>query len=483
MTIKTFQRKIKPFEILTGAQVEAIHRGALRTLEQTGVQFESKRALQLFEKGGCKVDYDQRRARVPAELADTLLRQIPPQFTMRSANPDHNLTLGGDGLTFAMFSGLRTVDLDTWDTRVPTVQDNHDANKISDGLENVHGSTSYTPYCDFVDVSPVMLLPISTWSRLKYFSKVNRIGSAVDSHIFEIQMAQALGVDVYAAFEASPPLTFSEAASDCGVAAAEAGFPVEAGCGGMMGASHPATLSGSLVTGMTEVMAAAVLTQLVRPGTPMIFNSFDIPINMRTGAPRFGSIAISLFQVCWNQIWRSVYGVPVMNGGVGPSDAKQIDFQNGYEKGIGILLSALSGANMINTIGGLTGELSYHPVQAVLDNDIAGMIGRFVEGVDVSDETLALDLIAEVGPIPGFYMDQAHTRKWWRSEQYITRFADHLPYPEWLEKGKKAALDYARERSDELLAKYKPAISPEKDRELDCILADAESYYRRKGLL
>src|SRR5512133_1329538 len=125
MTINVFHRKIKSLEILSGAQVETFHRAALRTLEQTGVQFESRRALQIFEKEGCKVDYDLRRARVPAELADALLCQIPHQFSVRTANPEHNLTLGGDTLTFALFSGLRTVDLDTWDTRVPTIQDNH----------------------------------------------------------------------------------------------------------------------------------------------------------------------------------------------------------------------------------------------------------------------------------------------------------------------------------------------------------------------
>jgi trimethylamine--corrinoid protein Co-methyltransferase len=482
MAANGFVRNFKPLGILTEGQIDAIHRGALEVLEKTGIQFESTKALQILEKGGCKVDYDAHRARMAPELVVQSLRQCPHTFTMRASNPKNSITIGGDSIYFALFSGMHTVDLDTWETRIPTVEDNNNACKIADGLEFVHGSTSYTPYCEFVNEPPSMLLPISTWSRLKYFSKISRIGSAVDSYIFELQMAKAAGVDIYGAFEASPPLTFTEAASDCGIACAEAGYPVEPGCGGIMGGSHPATLSAALITGMAEVMGATVVVQMVRPGNPIIVNSFDIPQNMRTGSPRFGSISISLFQVCWNQIWRTLYGLPVMNGGVGPSDSKEIDFQNGYEKGMGILLSAISGANMINTIGGLTGELSYHPVQSVLDNDIAGSIVRFLEGVQVTDETLAVDLLNQVGPIPGFFLDKTHTMKWWRKETFMPHAADTLPYTEWLKVGKKTALDYARERADQLLAAYKPSLSPAQEYELDCILEEARAYYRGHGL-
>lgn len=482
MTTNGFVRNFKPLGILTEGQMDAIHQGALNVLEKTGIQFESEKALKILEKGGCKVDYDTHQARMAPELVTQSLRQCPHTFSMRASNPKNNITIGGDSVYFALFSGLRTVDLDTWETRVPTVEDNNDACKIADGLEYVHASTSYTPYCEFVGEPPAMLLSISTWSRLKYFSKISRIGSAVDSYIFELQMAKAADVDIYGAFEASPPLTFTEASSDCGIACAQAGYPVEPGCGGIMGGSHPATLSAALITGMAEVMGATVVVQLVQPGNPIIVNSFDIPQNMRSGSPRFGSISISLFQVCWNQIWRTLYGLPVMNGGVGPSDSKEIDFQNGYEKGMGILLSAISGANMINTIGGLTGELSYHPVQSVLDNDIAGSIARFLEGVEVSDETLAVDMINQVGPIPGFFLDQLHTLKWWRHETFMPHAADTLPYTEWLKRDKKIALDYARERAAKLLADYKPSLTPGQEQELDCILAEARKYYQEKGL-
>jgi trimethylamine--corrinoid protein Co-methyltransferase len=483
MSVKGFVRKFKPLEILSEEQTEEIHRSALDVLEVTGVQVESERALKIYEKGGCSVDYVDHRVRFPPGLVVQCIRQCPTSFHMKARDPKNDLILGGNAVYFALFSGLRTVDLDTWETRTPTIQDNHDACKVADCLENVHGSTSYTPYCELEGVPPAMLLPVSTWSRLKYFSKISRVGTTLSSHIWEIQMAQAVGVDIYGAMEAPPPLTWNVDATDCAIACAEAGFPVEPGCGGTMGATHPASIAGAVVTGMAEVMSGLVLVQLVRPGNPIIVNCFPPPQNMRTGAPRFGAITTSLFQVMWNQIWRAKYGIPIMNGGVGPSDSKSIDFQCGYEKSMGVLLSALSGANMINTVGGLTGELSYHPVMSVLDNDVLGMIGRFLEGAQVNDETLAVDLIEAVGPIPGFYLNQAHTREWWKREQYLPQVADRLPYTEWLDRGKKGTLDYAKAKVEEILANYQHTLPEDKEEELDRILEDARQYYKKKGLL
>jgi trimethylamine--corrinoid protein Co-methyltransferase len=478
-----FVRNFKPLELLTEGQVEQIHRGALDILEKTGVTVESKRALKIYEKGGCKVDYEDNRVRFPPELAVLSIRQCPATFHMKALDPKNNLTLGGDTVYSALFSGLRTVDLDTWDMRTPTVQENHDANKVVDGLENVHGSTSYTPYCEFVGEPAVMFLPISTWSRLKYLSKISRIGTTKSSHVWEIQMAQALGVDVYGAMEAPPPLTWNSDATDCAIACAEAGFPVEPGCGGAMGATYPATLAGALITGMAEVISGLVLVQLVHAGNPIIVNCFPPPLNMRTGQLKFGAITISLYQASWNQIWRTLYGIPIMNGGIGPSNSKRIDYQCGYEKSVGILLSALSGAHWINTIGGLTGEISYHPALSVLDNDVFGYIGRFLEGMTVDDETMAIDLINETGPIPGSFLDTAHTRMWWKLEQFMPHAADTMTYTEWLGSGKKGALDIAKERADHLLHSWESKLPPGKEKELDRILEECRLWYKKKGMI
>jgi trimethylamine--corrinoid protein Co-methyltransferase len=148
------------------------------------------------------------------------------------------------------------------------------------------------------------------------------------------------------------------------------------------------------------------------------------------------------------------------------------------------LLTAMSGTDVVGLHGAIYGELTWHPIQAVIDEDVANWIGRFMGGVNVSDETLAIDLIKEVGPIPGFYLEQQHTRKWWRQEQFIPKVADREPYQEWLRKDKKDTIALARARVEDIIARYEPKpLTPEQDREIDRILEEARRFYSDKGLL
>ena len=119
-----------------------------------------------------------------------------------------------------------------------------------------------------------------------------------------------------------------------------------------------------------------------------------------------------------------------------------------------------------------------------MDDDLAGMIGRFMEGIDVNDETLAIDLIEAVGPIPGHFLNQRHTREWWQSEQFVPQAADRSTYPEWKNMGKKGCLDYAKERVTEILATHKPTpLSSSQEEEIERILEEARKYYRDEGLI
>lgn len=152
MPAKGYPINFKPIEIMTEQQVEAIHRGSLDVLEKTGVRFESQRALKLLEKSGCKVDHDQHRVRFPPGLVEECLRLCPSSFHLRARDPEYDVNLGGNTLYFASFPGMRTIAIDTWKPRTPTVQDNHDAVKVLRELENCHFICSYNPYCELEDV-------------------------------------------------------------------------------------------------------------------------------------------------------------------------------------------------------------------------------------------------------------------------------------------------------------------------------------------
>ena len=157
-----------------------------------------------------------------------------------------------------------------------------------------------------------------------------------------------------------------------------------------------------------------------------------------------------------------------------------MDFQSGYEKGMLALSQALAGASVIWLHGPVYGELTAHPIQAILDDDIAGMVGRFLEGVDASREALAVDLIEEVGTIPGFFLDKAHTRDWWRKEQYIPMAAELNNIQNWIKGGKKKAFDLAKSRMEEILANHetKHPLTPGEEAEIDRVVYDARAYYK-----
>ena len=482
MALKGFTRNFKPLEILTEEQVEAIHRGTLDVLWETGIRFEHERALKVLENNGCKVDYESNRVHFPPGLVEESLRKCPSAFHVKARDPQNNLVIGGNTLYLASSAGMKTVDLDTWEPRVPTRKENYDGVTILDALPNLHVIWNYTPFFGFEGVPTVMALPESTAAKIRNSTKVLSEGYSNDSEIFTIQMAQAVGIEMFVPCVPAPPLTYYHESIEATFRASEAGFPIRITEGATMGATVPTTIAGALVATMALLIGPIVLLQTINPGGRIYVNDFIYPQNMRTGSPAFGAIGTSLHIVGFNQLWRR-YGIPTANTFL--PNSKQIDFQSGYEKAIPTLLGALSGGSMILLHGAISSELTWHSLQAILDDDLAGMIGRFLEGVKVDDETLAVDLIEEVGPIPGHFLNKEHTRKWWKSEQFMPKAADRLTYPEWMNTGKKSCPDYAKEMMEEILATHRVSIplTPSQEEDIERILNEARDYYRKKGMI
>lgn len=484
MVTKGLVRNIKPLELLGEEQLEAIHRGTLDVLENTGLRIEHKQALKLFEQNGCRVNYEEQRVRIPSGLVEECIRKCPSSFRLKARNPKRDLIVGGNTVYFGPAPGMKTVDLETWETRAPTRKEFYDAVTVLDGLENVHYMHVYSPWFGFEGLPQIMCIPEVFAAQARNSDRVLRSASTNDYEVFMMQMAKAVGVDAPISCLVSSPLTYYSEAIDALYHAVEADFPLWVGGGGTMGASAPVTIAGATLTNNAELLGPIVLAQLLKPGARIIVQDFELPQNMQSGAPTFGAMEASLHGAVYNQYFRKL-GIPrSCSGAGGYTNSKEIDVQCGYEKALGILITALSGANIVPCIGGIYGELAHHPVQAVIDNDIIGMIGHFLSGVEVNHETLALDLIHEVGPIPGFYLNKAHTREWWRKEQFLPKAADRLTYPEWMNKGKKGVIEYAKERVEEILATHKvEPLSSQHEAEIERILEEARQYYRKKGLM
>jgi trimethylamine--corrinoid protein Co-methyltransferase len=480
--VRGFTRNFRPLEILTEEEVDAIHRATLDVLRETGVTFESEKALKLFEQNDCMVDYDEKRVRFPPALVEECIRSCPSTFRLRARDPKNDLIIGGNSLYFGLAPGKDIVDLDTWEARTATKEEFREFCTVLDYLDTMGWLICY-PYFGWEGLDPVMALTEITAGMIRNSTKVVEMGYSLDSEVFCIEMAQATGIEIFAPIAASPPLTYYSDAVEMAFRSVEAGFPIDVCSGGVHGGTAPATIAGAIVTDNVEMIAGLCLVQLIKPGTRVIAMDMSMPQNMRSGSPFFGAIGCSLHMVGATQVWRR-YGVPHRNSQAGYTQSKRIDFQNGYERTISALTTALCGANLMSLIGGVYGEVTAHPVQAVLDHDIARMIGRFLEGVEVNDETLAADVIHKVGPIPGFFLDQEHTWKWWKKEQFMPEVSDTLTYPEWAKAGKKSCLDYAKERVDEILATHKPTpLTPSQEEDIQRIVEEAKTYYKNRGLI
>ncbi|MBA7683361.1 Glycine betaine methyltransferase [subsurface metagenome] len=423
------------------------------------------------------------RVRFPPGLVEECLRKCPSSFSIKARNPENDLIVGANVLYMTTFPGLQTIDLDTWEPRIPTRKEYYDGVTVLDALDNLHWTASYVPYFGFENVPPVMSIPEGFAARIRNLTKVVRSGYQKDSEIFTRDMAKTVGADVTVTCMASPPLTYYPDAIESLYRGIEADFPVFVVSGGIMGGTAPATIAGATLTDNAELIGGLVLAQLIKPGAKVMLTTFTFPQNMQSGIPAFGAIECALRNAVSSQYFRR-FGIPLDCANPGSGSSKRTDFQCGYEKAMLGILAAVCGANVIYFVGGIFGELTFHPVQAIIDNDIAGMIGRFLQGVQVNEETLALDLIDEVGPIPGMYLDKAHTRTWWKREQFMPKVADRLSLPEWMESGKKSALDYAKEKMQEILATHKPEpLTPKQEDDVERILEEARQYYRGKGLM
>jgi len=479
---KGFKRKFPPLEILSKEDVEHIKQASLDILRETGMVIEHKGALKLLEENDCIVDYDTMRVRFPESLVQECIRRCPDTFRVKAREPENDLIFGGNTTYFMSTPGLGTVDLDTWEYREPTKQEFIDAVTVLDSLEHHDWYNCYVPYFGYKGVPEVMKMTMGLYQRLKYSSKFTAEGFANYNWLFNFKLAKAAGCELMSpALMVSSPLALSEFAVEACFTNLEYGFPVGVDTGPVFGATAPATIAGSFAQYNAELLGSAVLVQCKKPYSRVFGFGFAHPQNMRNGAPAFGNIGITLNNVMMNQIWRD-YGIPRRNSASTYTNSKKIDYQNAAERMLPAALCAVSGASSIHWYGGIYGEITFHPVQAILDDEIAGILGRFLEGVTVNDETVALDLIHSVGPVPGHFLSTKHTHDWWQKEQHVANVFDNLTYPEWERSGKKDCIDYGKEKMKKILETHEvKKLKDEQIAEMDSIVEEAELFYKKRG--
>jgi trimethylamine--corrinoid protein Co-methyltransferase len=227
------------------------------------------------------------------------------------------------------------------------------------------------------------------------------------------------------------------------------------------GLTSPLTLLSTLAQCNAEFLAAAVLTQMIRPGKAVIYSTLPTVADMRSGAYSPGAIETGMLHMACAQMAR-YYNVP-SGGYIGLTNSKVNDAQSGYETGMSVVAGYLGGVDIFNMAGLLDSLMAFDFAKAVIDNEIAMMLKRIRQGFEFSEANFALDQIAEVGP-GGMFAGTEHTLERMRSAMFLAEIADRDPRAQWLERGGLDSHANAMKRVKEILTRDNPAVfSPEVD--------------------
>jgi trimethylamine--corrinoid protein Co-methyltransferase len=295
--------------------------------------------------------------------------------------------------------------------------------------------------------------------------------------------AEALKSKPVAVFDVcpSPPLLWSDLTCQNLIDCAKVGIPAQLVSMPLAGATAPVTLAAALVQHTAESLSGIVIHQLANPGAPIVWGGSPSIFDMREGTTPMGAAGTWLIDAAYVQIGKSL-NIPT-HVYMGMSDAKIVDAQCGLESMGGAFVAASSGANMVSGAGMLNFETCQSLEKLVIDAEIIGLVKKFVAGVQIREQPIALDLIREMGH-RGDYLANPHTRKWFREELYIpSTVIDRASYEGWLQRGEKPTFERAGDRVDILLTEYQsPVLSEHIRRELRQITTHAAQKFGMSSL-
>lgn len=271
----------------------------------------------------------------------------------------------------------------------------------------------------------------------------------------------------------SPPLKWSNLTAQSLIDSARAGIPSELISMGMTGAAAPVTIAGTLVQHVVENLSGLVICQLAKKGAPVIFGGCPVSFDMRKGTTPIGAIETMMIDSAYVQIGKH-FNLPT-HSYMGMSDAKINDAQGGFETGIGTILAALSGVNVISGAGILDFIRCQSLEKLVVDNEICGMAYRLIKGIAQRGDPIALDLFKDFAADTQF-LSMSHTRKWYREEHTFPNLIDRDQYDIWVSKGRKSITDRAKEEVESLLQKNPPPLPDEETQKAlkEIMLSDAQ---------
>lgn len=472
-------------EVVDKSDVQKIIEAAYDLLENFGVNIDNARVLQLLADGGAKVDFDKKVGFIPPAMVDKALESVPSSFSVYDHEGRNAAVLEGDNVHFCGGSvALNILDSETERIRKPKISDLIRITSLIETLENL----SFVTGTVLPDDIPEQLQDAYRYYLIMLNTSKPLFSGAftVDGLRVQIEMLSVLrgGEDELRAkpraiFAANPtaPLMWGKIVAQNLIDSAQAGIPVMTIPMPLPGGNAPVTLAGTLTEHTAESLSGIVITQLVNPGTPVLYGGGAIVLEMRYGTSCIGAIESHLLGAGYNQIGKAL-GLPTASN-IGQSDSKRVDSQSGFESGIGIMLAALSGINMSRGPGMLAFANCQSYEKLVIDNNICGMALRLVRGIECNKETIGLDIIKEAGRGAKGHLSSAHTMKWFKKELF---FPTPVVGRRAIREGEKAstAWDRAKEEVKERLSKFEPTRLPDDvNKEIKAIM---QAYAKSKGV-
>jgi trimethylamine---corrinoid protein Co-methyltransferase len=476
------------FSILSEDQKEAIYHGVLRTLLTTGVDVHHEYARDLLKDAGAKIDGV--RVRIPQDIVTEALSTAPPFTEVFAWDGDESKKVWiengrsyfGPGPTPPNFR-----DTDTLERRPYVRKDAGLVARVCDALPNIGYVQSLGSISDvtvgmeavyeFADMILNTTTPIMNWAFTR------------DACAFEhkIGIIMAGGED---AFQKRPnfihygepisPLTSDFHAMDKCVYCAENRIPqVYTPCC-IGGATVPASHAGQIIVGLSEAMVGVVVAQLINPGTCVIVGGVQSILDMRRSIYSYGAPELSILSAAMTEV-AHFCGLPMFSTS-GCTDTKAMDPQSAIEAAFSINAAMLSGAEFVHDNGytesGITGDI----FQTVLDDEIIGMARVIQRGVEVTEETMAVDVISSVGP-GGHYLYEDHTMKWFR-DHWRPTVMDRDSYEDWDAKGRTTMKDRVIAKTRDIIENYEgPIVKVPADvrADIDKLLEEGEAFFAQTG--
>jgi len=467
-------------ELLSRDDIYRIHTTTLQVLERTGVIVEEESALNLLDEAGAIVNHKTMNAKIPPHLVEETIRLSPRTVLFAGRNEKYDMRLERKRVHFGTGEGATSIlDHATGLVRSSTKSDIANAARLTDALPNYD---FVMPIFTAQDV-PNRVFPLHALHAI--LKSTEKPVMVVDFGLDARDLIRMAGVVVGGEeklrerpilgmyCEPISPLIHGKHQTRNLMSFARAKLPIAYVTAPASGSTAPATIAGAIVQSNAETLSGNVIAQLASKGAKYIYGSCTSIFDGATGVFPYGAPEWMFINVAMAQLGR-YYSLPTFSTG-GSSDSKALDGQATYEAALTLLFAAQSGASLIHDTGaflnlGLTGSLDL----LTICDEIVSTIKFVLDGIEISEETLAPDVIDKVGP-RGNYLSQSHTLKFFRKEHWFPSLTDRQIKQTWMKNGSKDLLQRANERTREILQTHKSTPLPVAvEKELDKVLGDAE---------